>query len=140
MSERDHDPSDAAELEYTRLRIHELTVEIEEHLKAIGDTVGVEIRVDDMTPQVVDRLAERTIQCLQDSGNPELAGRWSLAFARRKETSERLVVLLGLFHGAEPLADAQQSSLEAAHEAADDAEEEFERVVAEADEWFKSQP
>ena len=133
------DNVDVALAEYLRARTRELEIEHRDNLKALGDSIGTEISLDDFTPEVAAAFAGKVVEALRRWGNLALADRWHSAWEAYNEAAQRLKHLNA--HHAQvleaPLTDAERTEWKAARDGANEAEEQFERVDAEANGYLK---
>jgi hypothetical protein len=133
---------DDAYEEFLKGRFDDLAARQREALEQISKAIGVEIGPDDVTPEIDELFAQTTAAKLRDSGDPALADRWSAAYtALSKAVDEfrRLVQhIQKRTQDDEPPTERERAGWDSIRDAAAAAEEEFERVRAEASAWFNN--
>ena len=128
-----------AETAFVQERIADLESAHHARLKALGEALRANIAPDDFTLEVFARaLTER----LQRSGNEVLAKKWTATWSTLMESMQRLDEL-NVRNAREldnpdpaPVAAEEHEEWVSARDAANEAVEQFERVIAEGSAWL----
>src|SRR5262245_49189164 len=103
---------------FLKEREAEQRAELNDILKALGRSLGVELTVEDFTPAMADRFAQKVEVLLRASGKSELAYRCRSRYTRRSDAIKHLEDLLA--KGGDDLAAATTAcddAMSAAHAA-----------------------